>query len=284
MIRQSFEHSPAPSPGLRHDRAGDRRRGSAGSSTATCGPARPEELPGLVRELVDWALGYQRPESEDGASGRPRPRPSRGREAAEGNGEELDWKEPPDSPRSRAELTQRERIVRAVGRLVVEKGFETLSIPAISATAGTSNQTFYEHFGNKREAFLAAFDVSAAEGLAATTDAFESAGRAARGGRRRAARDARAHRRQRALRPLHLLRPADGRPGRARPRRRGDGQLHGVPAARASRPAQRGRAAVADRCVQAVGSGIWSVIQHELAHGQAESLPGAGTGAGRGSC
>ena len=64
--------------------------------------------------------------------------------------------------------------MRAVGRLVADKGFESLSIPAVSATAGTSNQTFYEHFGNKREAFLAAFDASAADGLAATTDAFES--------------------------------------------------------------------------------------------------------------
>ncbi len=58
---------------------------------------------------------------------------------------------------------------------MVEKGYEALSIPAISASAGTSNQTFYEHFDNKREAFIAAFDVNASEALFATTRAFESA-------------------------------------------------------------------------------------------------------------
>ena len=64
--------------------------------------------------------------------------------------------------------------MRAIGQLVVESGYETLSVPAISAKAGTSNQTFYEHFDNKRDAFLAAFDVSAAGALTATTAAFEA--------------------------------------------------------------------------------------------------------------
>jgi AcrR family transcriptional regulator len=129
------------------------------------------ELPGLASELADWALGYQDAPSEEvrrtaAAAEKPHPAPD--------DGEEIPWDEPPDSRRSRAELTQRERIVRAVGQLVVESGYESLSVPAISAKAGTSNQTFYEHFDNKRDAFLAAFDVSAAEALRSTTAAFEA--------------------------------------------------------------------------------------------------------------
>ena len=64
------------------------------------------------------------------------------------------WREPANSDRSRAELSQRERIMRATAQVAVEKGYVGLSIAAISAAAGTSNQTFYEHFTSKQEAFL----------------------------------------------------------------------------------------------------------------------------------
>jgi AcrR family transcriptional regulator len=173
LLRQSFEHSPSGRPvspaTVRAISAGIR-----GVVYRHLRDGTPEQLPALVEELVDWALGYQRSESETvrrAAAAAATPA-----DAVAGNDEELAWTEPPDSPRSRAELTQKERIVRAVARLVVERGYETLSIPAISATAGTSNQTFYEHFGNKRDAILAAFDVIAAEGLAVTTQAFEAGG------------------------------------------------------------------------------------------------------------
>ena len=70
--------------------------------------------------------------------------------------------------RSAQALTQRERIVRAAARLGFENGYEALSIPAISAAAGVSNQTFYDHFPGKQEAFLAAFDLLAAERCASS--------------------------------------------------------------------------------------------------------------------
>ena len=199
MIRQSFEHSPPEARGSR-ETVRAIASGSAASSTGGCGRARS-------RSCRAWSRC-----SSTGRSPTSGPRARRSRaaaaaaepqpEAAAGTGTELDWHEPPDSPRSRAELSQRERIVRAVGQLVVEKGYETLSIPAISARAGTSNQTFYEHFSNKREAFLAAFDVTAAEGLIGHAKAFEAAGDRPGRGRRGDPGDARAHRRQRALRPL----------------------------------------------------------------------------------
>lgn len=131
-------------------------------------------LPTLVDELADWALSYQRAENETvvrAAAAAAEPV-----EKAPDDPAELDWSEPPDSPRSREQLSQRDRIIRAVGQLVVEVGYETLSIPAISARAGTSNQTFYENFDNKREAFLAAYELCATEAVAATTEAFRSAG------------------------------------------------------------------------------------------------------------
>ena len=55
-------------------------------------------------------------------------------------------------------LSQRERIMRATAQLAVEKSYARLSIAAISATAGTSNQTFYEHFDSKQAAFLASYE------------------------------------------------------------------------------------------------------------------------------
>ena len=47
--------------------------------------------------------------------------------------------------------------MRAAARVVIDRGYQALSIPAISAVAGVSNQTFYEHFQSKRDPFLAAF-------------------------------------------------------------------------------------------------------------------------------
>lgn len=56
-------------------------------------------------------------------------------------------------------LSQRERILRAAAKVAGEKGFGSLSIPAITAAAGVSNQTFYESFASAPEAFGAALDI-----------------------------------------------------------------------------------------------------------------------------
>jgi AcrR family transcriptional regulator len=180
MIAQSFEHSPSPrevpAMTVRAIVAGIRgvvyRRLRAG---------RQKELPGLVEELVDWALRYQEPDSEAvkragaGAALPAEPAPHDGNKE-DGRTEKPDWTAPPDSALSRSTLTQRERIVRAAARVVFEKGYEALSIPAISATAGTSNQTFYEHFDSKRDAFLAAFQILGGEALAVGGAAFAREG------------------------------------------------------------------------------------------------------------
>ena len=124
----------------------------------------PEQLPSLVEALVDWALALPgaRRQVVGGRGGGERQILG---EAAGGHRHPARLAR---AARQRAQprrASQRERIVRAAALVGVEKGYEALSIPSISRAAGVSNQTFYDHFPGKREAFLAAFDALAAETL-----------------------------------------------------------------------------------------------------------------------
>ena len=60
--------------------------------------------------------------------------------------------------RSFVETNQRERILSAVARAGAELGYADMSVEAIIARAAVSRRTFYEHFRNKEDAFLAAYD------------------------------------------------------------------------------------------------------------------------------
>ena len=60
--------------------------------------------------------------------------------------------------------SQRERLLDASEALIAEKGVAGTTIEAIVKRAGVSSATFYEHFRNKDECFVAAFD-RAVEGL-----------------------------------------------------------------------------------------------------------------------
>jgi AcrR family transcriptional regulator len=53
---------------------------------------------------------------------------------------------------------QRERILSAVAQAAAELGYVEMSVEAITARAGVSRRTFYEHFKNKEDAFLATYD------------------------------------------------------------------------------------------------------------------------------
>jgi AcrR family transcriptional regulator len=133
-----------------------------------------EKLPGMVEELVDWALSYQRrPSAAMAAAMRAAARPSPAPEGREPSPmEAIPWEESPSSERSRSELTTRERIERAAAQVVFAGGYPALSIPAISAAAGISNTTFYSHFSSKREAFLASFTVMASQALRVAGETF----------------------------------------------------------------------------------------------------------------
>jgi AcrR family transcriptional regulator len=203
------------------------------------------------------------------AAAEPREAPTAGPGAGD-----LDWRERPDSPRSRAALTQRERIVRAVGQLVAEDGYQALSIPKISAAAGTSNQTFYEHFNNKLEAFLTLFDVSLSAGLLVATEAFKEAadmptaiGAAIRALLEHIAADE------------LLARVAFFDVMTAGPMAldRADAALDSFASFLRPPVASQGvDTAASDTLLQAVGCGTWSVIQHEIAVGRRASLPELG--------
>jgi AcrR family transcriptional regulator len=53
---------------------------------------------------------------------------------------------------------QRERILAAVADVTSAGSYAELTVEGIIVTAGVSRRTFYEHFKNKDEAFLAAYD------------------------------------------------------------------------------------------------------------------------------
>jgi AcrR family transcriptional regulator len=270
LIQQSFDHSSSPlavSPlTVRAIVAGIRA-----VAYRNLRAGREAELPDLVEELVDWALGYQQPESAAArrameAAGKPLAPP-----AEQAHDElPLGWDEPPDSPLSRSRLSQRERMVRAAARLVVEHGYEALSIPAISAAAGVSNQTFYEHFESKRDTFLTAFELLAGEAYATTAQAMS----AAEDGPETVGVGVRAMLEHVAANEL-FARLAFFDLATAGPPAmdRADAVLDSFTALLdpADGSADGGEISLVLR--QAVGSGIWAVIQHEIAHGRRAELP-----------
>ncbi|HET7417630.1 MAG TPA: TetR/AcrR family transcriptional regulator [Solirubrobacterales bacterium] len=229
-----------------------------------------EELPELVKPLIRWALSYAKPDSEVVrravvAAEQPLP-PSPATET-----EALPWTEPPDSPRSRATLSQRERIIRGAARVVAERGYGALSIPAISAAAGTSNQTFYEHFKSKRDPFLAAYENLSSAALEASSAPLqeEHAGPEALG------RGLRTLTEYLAANPIYAKLaffelPTAGPPALDRADRTMDLLISFLEPGRAP----EGIGGPAPRVVlDATTAGIWFLIQREIGSDRADSLP-----------
>lgn len=269
LVRQSFDHSPSDhvvsDVTVRAIVAGIR-----GIAYRRLRADQAAELPELVEPLIDWALSYQAANSEAVVKAAevaaepfvrdPRPEPD----------DKPSWEEPPDSALSKATLTQRERIVRAAARVVVERGYEALSIPTISAAAGTSNQTFYEHFASKRDAFLAAFDIVAGEALTLCLEAFASSpdGPTAVGRTLRALTEYIAEHRIFARLAFFEL-PTAGPAALDR----ADATMDSFSALLdpAQAPPGLGRP-VPPPVLDAIATGIWSVIQYEIAHDRGDSL------------
>jgi AcrR family transcriptional regulator len=167
MIHQSFAHEPP-----------DRRPSDLAVRVMVAGiwtlvyrcirDGAPEQLIEYLDPLLEWALSYR--EAEPPAPPLPRPPLPR----LEPVSEPLPWSEPADSAESRRLLSQRERIIRATAQLASRAGYSSVTIPAISATAGTSNQTFYEYFNSKEEAFIAAFEALARRAITAAFLAIEA--------------------------------------------------------------------------------------------------------------
>ena len=80
--------------------------------------------------------------------------------------------EPPSTrnekaPRGVLAAGQRERLLAATEQLIAEKGCAGTTIEAIVKLAGVSSVTFYEHFRDKEECFVAAFDLAVEQSRAA---------------------------------------------------------------------------------------------------------------------
>jgi AcrR family transcriptional regulator len=74
-------------------------------------------------------------------------------------------------PRGFVVFNQRERIFDAIARLTARDGYQALSLEDIAAAAAVSLQTFYTHFENKEEAFLATYEVGHSRAKAAVNRA-----------------------------------------------------------------------------------------------------------------
>jgi AcrR family transcriptional regulator len=57
---------------------------------------------------------------------------------------------------------QRERLIAAMLMAASELGYREVNVQSVIDRAGISRPTFYEHFANKEDCFLAAFDTTAA--------------------------------------------------------------------------------------------------------------------------
>jgi AcrR family transcriptional regulator len=78
-------------------------------------------------------------------------------------------------PRELVEASQRQRLLHGVTAAVARKGYAPTTIADITARAGVSKKTFYEHFADKLSCFLAAYDLGSAAMLEAVNDASRGA-------------------------------------------------------------------------------------------------------------
>jgi AcrR family transcriptional regulator len=67
--------------------------------------------------------------------------------------------------------SQRQRMIDSMAKVVADKGYASTTVGDVVAGAGVSRKTFYEHFRDKEDCFLAAFD----SGVDALLDAIAAA-------------------------------------------------------------------------------------------------------------
>jgi AcrR family transcriptional regulator len=134
------------------------------------------ELMKLLPDLIAWTSSYYpSPEGLPQAPPRHPRKPSRGGRAPGTLTLAPRWSTrglPPGEhnlPRGFVSHNQRERIFDAIARRTAADGYPELGLEDIAAEASVSLQTFYEHFANKEEAFLATYEVGHAKAVAAVS-------------------------------------------------------------------------------------------------------------------
>lgn len=70
--------------------------------------------------------------------------------------------------------SQRGRILKALVECVGERGYPETRVTDLIARSGVSRKTFYEHFADKEECFLAAYDAAVAQLMRGVTAAYEA--------------------------------------------------------------------------------------------------------------
>jgi len=136
--------------------------------------ALKSELLGLVPELMEWIAAYY--PTPPGVPRKPpyrKPRRLEGGRAPGSLSSPVPWvarglpRGEHNLPRGFVVFNQRERIFDAIARLTAKSGYQALSLEDIAAAAAVSLQTFYSHFENKEEAFLATYEVGHSRAKAA---------------------------------------------------------------------------------------------------------------------
>jgi AcrR family transcriptional regulator len=80
----------------------------------------------------------------------------------------------PGLPRNVEGLSQRERLLWSMIRVIAEKGYEGVTIGDVVARAGVSRTTFYDEFANKDECLFGAYERVIDELVAYVGDSFGS--------------------------------------------------------------------------------------------------------------
>src|SRR4051812_17831701 len=80
------------------------------------------------------------------------------------------------APREVVAESQRERLLVAMADATASKGYANVAVADVIERAGVSRRSFYEHFTNKEECFLAAYDAGVTGLLDAIAEAEEAAG------------------------------------------------------------------------------------------------------------
>jgi AcrR family transcriptional regulator len=144
------------------------------------------KLPALIAELVRWSFTYRPlPATMDAIGEPPRPAPEFVLAAGRAPGTLSPWstsprrraanRRTPNVSRSFIVHSQRERILDALALLSVEKGYANIKVDEIARRASVSLEAFYEHFTDKQDAFLVAYEIGHGKSLALVEQAHDSA-------------------------------------------------------------------------------------------------------------
>lgn len=135
------------------------------------------ELPTLIPDLVRWSFSYYpQPRAMDAIRELHPIRSPTGVVGGRAPGSLSPWstssrtrgesRRTPNLSRSFLIHSQRERILDAVAQISAEKGYANMRLEDIAERAAVSLQAFYQHFADKEDAFLVAYEVGHGKGRA----------------------------------------------------------------------------------------------------------------------